>query len=241
MRRRTLRSTSSLAGSGALAVALVLAGCQGTASPSPTSVAVASEPASPSVEPSPSVEASPSVETSASVAPGGSAESSAGASAGSSGEPSFAMPSGFNQAPDLEAQLPGSVGGETLQKFSFAGATALAGSTESNELKAALGALGKSINDVSLAVAAGTGVSIGAYRISGVDSSRLLTVMQGAMAQGSGAFTLSDGTKGGKSVKIGTPSVGGGETIYFYPHGDVLFFVTGSDDAKVTEAISKLP
>ena len=107
------------------------------------------------------------------------------------------------------------------------------------EIQAALGAVGKTIDDVSFAIAGASDVQIGAYRVAGVDANQLLTYLQQAMSSGGSAMDITDGNKGGKAVKVGTDS--SGSATYFYAHGDILFFVTGDDDAKVTEALSKLP
>ncbi len=210
--------------------AVLLVGCGSSQAPAASSAPPAS--VAPSVAESAS--AAPSVE---SAAP----SESAAASAGGSAAPSVVLPSGLNGAPDLEAQLPSKVGNVTLQKVSFSGATLAGAGDNAKELQSALGLLGKSINDVSLAIAGGQGVEVGAYRISGVDAGRLLDVVTQAMSQSSSAITLSDGNKGGKSVKIGTPKSGSGDKTYFYPHGDILFFASGSDDSLVTQALQALP
>lgn len=212
------------------AAAILVAACQGSASPAPSSAAPAASSAAPA--------ASSAAPAASSEAPAASS-AAPGESAGESGLPSFALPSGFNQAPDLEAQLPSQVAGETLQKFSFQGSQVLAGSSQAPEIQGALGALGKSINDVSFAVAAGADVQIGAYRIAGVDANRLLDVVAQAAQSSGSPIPLTDANKGGKSVKVG--DTGGGSPTYFYPHSDILFFVTGSDDAKVTAALQALP
>ncbi|HEY3522587.1 MAG TPA: hypothetical protein VGK63_02695 [Candidatus Limnocylindrales bacterium] len=205
---------------------LLVAACQGSTSPAPSPAAsVPASVAAPSVAASPSAAASPS---------------EAAPSAGGSASGSFALPSGFNGAPDLEAQLPSKVGDVTLQKFSFTGAgIAAGGGDDTKDLEAALGLLGKSLSDVSFAVAGADKVTVGAYRINGIDAGRLLDVINQAAAQSGEAIDLSDTNKGGKSVKKGTES--GGDTIYFYPHGDILYFVTGDDDALVTQALQELP
>ncbi len=213
-------------------VALVAAACGASSSPSPSSAA--SLPVASSAAPAAS-SAAPSTGASASAA------ESPAQSSGTSSVPSVALPS-FHEAPDLEAQLPDQVGTETLQKLSFSGASVLnnpAGQT-APQIQQALGALGKSVNDVSIAIAGSSSVQIGAYRVAGVDGNTLLGLIQQAMAQGGSAMTMTDANVGGKSVKVGTES-GSGTTEYFYAHGDVLFFVTADTDALVNEALSKLP
>jgi hypothetical protein len=139
--------------------------------------------------------------------------------------------------------LPSKVGNVTLQKLSFTGAGlagSATGSDTNKDVEAALGLLGKSLDDVSVAVAGGEGISVGLYQVAGVDASRLLDVLNQAATQGGEGLNLSDANKGGKSVRKGTDA-SSGETIYFYPRGDILFFVTGDDDALVTQALQELP
>lgn len=97
------------------AALLLVAACGGSASPSPSSAP--SEASSPSIAASPSVAPSPSEAASPSVSE----------SLGQSPLPSGALPSGLNQVPDLEAQLPNEVGGETLTKLSLKGSSVLQG------------------------------------------------------------------------------------------------------------------
>jgi hypothetical protein len=128
----------------------------------------------------------------------------------------------------------------TLSKLSFKGDTALTGGgNNSAQLQALLGALGKTASDVSIAVGAGEGITVGVYQINGVDANTLMGVLGQAAQQGQTGSTVTDASKGGKSVKV----LSGGSTstaVYFYAHGDLLFFVSG-DDAKATDALTKLP
>jgi hypothetical protein len=215
----------------ATAIGALLAGttlvvaCGSTASPNPSAAVSAAASVAASV---------------ASVAPSGAASPSAAASGGASAGPSIAFPSGFNQAPELEKQIPDQVGGETLSKLSFKGDTALTGGGNSSaQLQALLGALGKSASDISFAVGAGTGITVGVYQINGVDANTLMGVLGQAVQQGQAGSSISDATKGGKSVKVLTGG-SASTSVYFYAHGDLLFFVSG-DDAKATEALTKLP
>ena len=148
---------------------------------------------------------------------------------------SFALPSEDKALEDL---LPDDVGGAAITKSSMAGST-LVGAPGS-DLSKVLGQLGKTEADVSAAFGIGGGVSVGAYRLKGVDANTLLAAFAQMLAADE-APTISDASVGGKSVK---QVVTAAATIYVYTKGDVLFTVskagTGTD-AAVAEAISKLP
>jgi|tagenome__1003787_1003787.scaffolds.fasta_scaffold20892028_2 hypothetical protein len=225
-RRLALLATTSLLAFAAVACGSSTAPSGSTA---PASVA-ASAPAS--VEASPAA-ASPSAVESA----GTSAAASAPASAGTSPAGSANIPS-FHEAPDLEAALPDQVAGTALQKLSFNGAGALAGGTDSQDFQQLLTTLGKSPADFSLAVAGGANVSVGVFRVAGIDGNVLLNAFIEAAKKGDSATQVTDASRGGKSVKkVAT----GSETTYAYATGDKVFFVQSSTDALVDEALSKLP
>ena len=223
----------------------VLAACSGSAaSPSAAASSVASVAAS-SAPASESAAASSAAASSAPASESASAAASESASASTAGGPS-ANPSlggGSHQAPDLEAQLPDKVGTETLQKLSVKGESVFtSGGSTSAAVQAALASIGKSINDVSFALAGGEGVQVGVYKVNGADANNVLTLLLQASKQGGGAFgDVTDTNKGGKAVKLAKATAATGNDIYFYPHGDTLFFAGGDNDAAVTEALSKLP
>ncbi len=123
-------------------IGLLIAACS-SSSATPTPLPATSAPASPS--PAASASASPSAATSESPAAGGSTSPAAGG-----GIPGLDK----HDDPTLEAQLPGTLNGVTLQKASFKGmsSSALAG-PNSQQITGLLGALGKSPSDVSFAIA----------------------------------------------------------------------------------------
>lgn len=219
------RRFAPLAASAALAIIVSACGGSATAAPSAASPSAAASVA-PSVAPSPSPEASAT-----------SAESTAPAASGAL--PSIALPS-FNADKDLEALLPGTFGGATLQKFSMKGAQFLSQGSNS-DLDKAVTALGLTTADVSVAVAADpTGkmdVSFAAIRFAGADSGKLLQVFQAA-SQAAGDLVGSM-SLGGKNVLKTKDS--SGSFSYFYVRNDVVLGVTAKDDATAATALAVLP
>ena len=221
-----LRSFAPLAASAALAVFVAACGGSATAAPSAAAPSVAASVA-PSVEPSPSPEASAAAAASA-------------APAASGALPSIVLPS-FTADKDLEALLPATFNGVTLQKFSMKGAQFL-GQSSNSDLDKAVTALGLTTADVSVAIAADpTGkmdISFAAIRFAGADSGKLLQVFQAAsQAQGNlvGSVNL-----GGKDV-IKTKDSSGTSFSYFYVRNDVVLGVTAKDDASAAPALQLLP
>ena len=218
------RRTALLAASAAIAI--LVAACGSSATPAPSVAAASVAPTvAPSVAPSPS--------------PAPSAAPSESAAAAASGAlPSIGLP---NQDTNLEALLPSTFGGATLQKFSMKGAQFLGQST-SPEFNDAMSALGLTAADLSVAVAAdatGTsGVTFVAIRFAGADSGKLSQVFQAA-SQASGD-TVSSVNLGGKDVLKSTSS--GADVTYFYVKNDTVFGVTGvKDDATAATALAVLP
>lgn len=222
----------------AIALVVLVGACSSAATPSPT---VAPTPA-----PTPAPTAAP---------PSPSAAAEASATAPASAEGSAALPSGLGSFgalmhgdPALESALPNQVGSTALQKLSFKGDSSFLGaagqSTQMQSLQSALAGLGKSMNDVGIAIAvpvdtsAGDSISIGVYQIAGIDATAFWGAMQTAFAKGAANAQISDANVGGKSVKkvVTTDS-----TAYIYPRGDMLFFVSGKDDSLVSQALSQLP
>ena len=148
---------------------------------------------------------------------------------------SFTLPSEDKALEDL---LPDDIGGAAITKSSMAGSS-LVGAPGS-DLSKVLGQLGKTESDISAAFGIGGGVSVGAYRLKGVDATTLLAAFA-QMLSADEAPTISDANIGGKSVRQVVTATA---TIYVYTNDDVLFTVnkdpTGTD-AAVAEAISKLP
>jgi len=198
-----------------LLLGLAIAACSsGSASPSPTaSVAVPSESAA---EPSPST--------------------SQGA------EPS--LPSG---AADLEALIPNKVGGVTLQKLSMRGNEFANSGSASAEVQDFLDNLGVSPEDVSVAVGLGvdtdngSGVAIFIFRAEGADSGRLLQTFKDAVdAEQDTPLEWESANVGGKQVERASDPQQN-NTVYLYVNGDVLVFVSTTNQDDAAQVLSGLP
>jgi hypothetical protein len=213
-------------------LALSIAACGSSTAPSGSTPLASSAPSSAGASVEASAAESPSAPASPSAAASPAVSAGASAPAGSLGIPSF------HEAPDLEAVLPDQVGGTALQKLSFKGSGSLAGGTDSQDFQNLLGAIGKSPDDFSLAIAGGQNVSVGVFRVSGTDANVLLTAFIEAAKKGDPTTQVSDANRGGKSVK---KVVSGTDTTYAYASGDKVFFVQSETDALVDEALSKLP
>ena len=226
MRRRLF---APLAASAVLAVFVAACGGSATVAPSAAAPSAAASVA-PSVEPS----TVPSPSSEASAAP---AESTAPAASGAL--PSIALPS-FTPDKDLEALLPSTFGGATLQKISLKGVQAMGQDPTFNQ---AVTALGLTAADISVAVAADpTGkleVQFEAIRFAGADSGKLLQVFQTA-SQASGDL-VGTVNLGGKAVMKTKDSSGTGTFSYFYVRNDVVLGVTAKDDATAATALAVLP
>jgi hypothetical protein len=154
--------------------------------------------------------------------------------------PSFELP---HNAAELEALLPDTLGGVTLQKSSWTGTDFVSQNSSNTELTAFLQSLGKSLNDISAAAAFSPTFdnSIFAFRVNGVDHNILISEFQ--KAENSGLDTpipWTSATVGGKNVFQATTDTAG-EMIYLYGVADLFFEVTSNDPAIAAEALSKLP
>jgi hypothetical protein len=199
------------------ALCLVLVGCGGTATPSPAASIAAELPSQAPSLAAPSV-AAPSAEGSAAAGPSGA--QSGGAS-------------------DLEALLPDTLCGAAAIKTSRTGdQLSSTGGSDLAQAFAALAALGKSSNDVTVAVATApnTNCTVGILRITGIDT----TLLQSAMtaAAGQSGSTATQTTIGGKTV---WKTVGPTDTTYTYFNGDKVVFATAKTDAEAESIFSSLP
>ena len=198
-------------------VIVTMAACSSTATESPTGT--------------PAGGATPTVAGQATPTP---AETASGAL------PSFQLP---HNAAELEALLPDTLGGVTLQKSSWSGTDFVNQNSTNTELVAFLQSLGKSLSDISAAAAFSPTFdnSIFAFLVNGVDHNILISEFQ--KAENTGLDTpipWTSATVGGKSVFQATTDTAG-EMIYLYGVADLFFEVTSNDPAIAAEALSKLP
>src|SRR5262249_35522814 len=113
--------------------------------------------------------------------------------------------------------------------------------SSSPELSAALGALGKTPADLSVAFAGSASITIVAFRVKGVPADALFTAFKNAQT---GEFTTSSVSYGGKSVTKIVPA--DTSTAFIYVKDDTMFVVGSSgdttpSDALLNEAFQKLP
>jgi hypothetical protein len=198
-----------------LAVALLVAACGGTAAtPTPAASAQASE-------------------APASAAASEAAASQEPASTDNGSVPNVSLAPGT--ATELESMLPSNVGGVAFAKTSFGGGALPATvPVDSGELGTFLQANGKTLADVSLAMATPTdtskaGTFVMAFQVKGVDGTKLADVLAGTGSSG-----LQQTTVGGKQVQ---QAGAGGFGFTLYVKGDVVFYILAIGDASLTEGI----
>ncbi len=206
-------------------LAMIVAACSsgGSASPSASATPTAT-PAPPSVAPSDTTEGSAS--------------------------PSLTIPGVGDKhgAPELEATLPDTLGGQPLQKVSFGGdAFAQMGNTGDQPFKDFLERLNAKAEDTSVALAGGevggASVSITALQVKGTNGDTLENEFRSSVERdASQKLTWKDETVSGKSVVTTTdPSSADQGKLYAYAKGDTIFVITASDPAVAEEALSALP
>jgi hypothetical protein len=217
---RTSMARRTVAAIAAGSLLITLWGCGASATPIPSAAAQSATAAS---------EAPASVEPS--TAP---ASTEPSAAAASEAAPGFSLPS---EAKDLEALLPNTLCGAAAQKASVSGSSI--GSTAGPEFTAALSALGKSVSDVTFALAfSASGCGAGIFRIAGVDQSALQTAMLASVQKSGESYTQAN--VGGKDVYVSASSSGSGKQ-YVYFKGDAVIFASAPDDTKAAGVLQSLP
>jgi hypothetical protein len=216
----------------AAALALVAA-CGSASTSAPTQAAAAS--AGPAT-PAPSASA---------AAPDGSPAGSPAAS-DAAGTP---LPS-FTRVADLEAMLPKKIGDAALAPKSLTGTDVLATGdpTSIAALQAMLDATGATAADYQFAYSpfktpAGTDAAVGVFRVKGSEPEKLRDILiEQGRTNNPGIGAPEDGTVGGKKVKILRVDDASGTTWswYYWPKGDVLFYLQTVDSAVAEEVIAGL-
>lgn len=184
--------------------------------------------------------AAPSTDTGATTAPEATAAAPTDA-APSQGEASFAIPSFAFPSSDkeLEALLPAEMCGATVQKLSMG--PEMFETAADPEFTAVLDKLGKSVSDVSFAIAApltasADGCSAGIFRIKGADGDKLKAAfLEEAQKEGN---TFTQKSLGGKDVYADPTSDSFG---YVYFKNDAAIFASASTDDKAAEILALLP
>jgi hypothetical protein len=167
---------------------------------------------------------------------------SSGPSASLGAEPS--LPS---EAVELEALIPDTVGGVTLQKLSMRGDEFANSGSASAEAEEFLRNLGVDAEDVSVAVGFGASadgqstLAMFIFKAEGADSSRLLDTFKAAMdAEQEQPLEWESTTVGGKQVEHATAPTNNGQ-VNIYVSGDTLYFVATSHEEDAAEILGGLP
>lgn len=151
---------------------------------------------------------------------------------------------------ELLALIPDRVGNVTLaaNKQSFSGEEFVGSGTASQEAQDFLNGLGVSTEDVSVAVGFGVDTGSGAlfaellFRAEGASSDQLVSLFQDAANQQQETpLEWESAAIGGKTVEKTANPVQGTGTVYLYASGDLLAYITASDDNMAAEALSILP
>ena len=154
------------------------------------------------------------------------------------------LPSGVE---DLEALIPDTIGGMTLQRLSMQGDQFVGSDDAAVEFQQFLRGLGVSPDEVSIAVGfgaapdGGSGVAVFAFKAEGADSGRLMGAMQDAIdAESDAPLTWEAATVGGKSVQRTADPDQRGMT-YLYVTGDLLVFVATTNEDDAAEVLGGMP
>ena len=162
-------------------------------------------------------------------------------------------PSGSDQAipsfvgdPELEATLPISAGGVTFIRVSMSGPDFIEGDPSPRFLDF-IDALDADIEDVSVAVAIGGNLegdktaSVLAFRVQGADSAELVDVFKETADAEADPLVWHPETIAGKDVEVADPNEDFPTPIALYPTGEVMYFVSSSDEAVLEAVLAKLP
>jgi hypothetical protein len=144
-------------------------------------------------------------------------------------------------APDLEAMLPARFDGDRLAKGSTTGAVVFGGDAFSRGLRKFLAARCRSPADLRFANAqsAALGLETGVFQVNGIPGTALARGIVAASRPNAPGLTAQPGTLDGKAVtRVVYP---GGQVLYLYPHGNLVFYVGTQSEAQARNVIALLP
>ena len=149
-----------------------------------------------------------------------------------------------HDAPELEAYLPAVLTGTPLVSQSWSGDGILTDDAWSTSMKAFLTTAGKTSTDLRVGQAydpnQALDVSIGVYRVAGVQATPLRDALVTAWKGDYPDMTVTQVTLGGKAVTKG----GFGQdtaSSYLYMRGDLVFDIETTDEKIATAALAALP
>jgi hypothetical protein len=164
--------------------------------------------------------------------------------AGSSGS---ALPSLPSNAKDLEALIPGKVGGITLQGLSMRGDEFVSSGGATQETQKFLEGLGVATDDVAVAAGFGSSTDTGGalvvfiFRANGAGAERLLSVFKEALnSDRDEPLVWEAASVSGKQVERAADTKQAGQ-VYVYAQGDVLFYVAATREQDAAAALEALP
>jgi hypothetical protein len=170
-----------------------------------------------------------------------------------SASPSASEPAGSGAAvpsfvgdPELEGTLPVTVEGLTFIRVSMSGPDFVEADVDQRFLDF-LDALEADIEDVSVAVALGANLdgdrtaSIFAFRVQGADADELVDEFKATAVEGEDPLVWHPETVSGKEVEVAEPNEDFPTPIALYATGDVLYFVSASDQPAFEAIIGRLP
>ena len=168
------------------------------------------------------------------------ASESADASA-SDALPSIDLP---NSDAELEELLPDEIGGVTLTKFSMRGAEFMTQGDQ--EFTDFLDRINAEADDVSVAFgvsmdASQSGTGVFAFQVRGTDNDVLLDELAGSLEDDGTATGFEDANVGGKDVRRAAAGDDAQGSVYLYGVGDIVFFITTTDEDAAAEVLSDLP
>ncbi len=156
--------------------------------------------------------------------------------------------SGPSEAKDLEAQLPDSLNGIGLCKFSVTGDILVnPQAPDYADFSALVSGFGKTPADYAMAMASDPSGNfdgiIGAIRLAGVDGEAFLPAYLDFDRRMKPGLSIGTAQFGSKTVTTETSpsSAGTRGPTYIYAAGDALFFVISADQQMVAAALAALP
>jgi hypothetical protein len=146
-------------------------------------------------------------------------------------------------APDLEALLPGRIGGTKLEKGSATGAGVFGGDAFSGEMTSRLVAVGKAPADLRFANAQDAKgrleLEVGVFEVPGMSATDLSEAIVASSRPNAPGLVAEPSTLGGKTVTEVTYP--GGTKLYLYERGDRVFYIGTQNRNLAAKAITRLP
>lgn len=158
--------------------------------------------------------------------------------------PSFELPA---SAPELAALLPDEILGQEAVKISMSGEEMMEGEEEIDpEFISFLERLGAQPDQISFAFsfgfdAEGASAGIAAFRVEGANSDELEAEFQATLESDGTPIEWEEISLAGKDVLTAQDPETPENQVYVYTVGDIVFFVTATNEATAVELLEPLP